>query len=87
VNLVSWIFIIAMLLKEWLIKLCRFGKVVLSDEAFHVIIFVSWLVFVIILGIGVGMFGSGGECEYSSMLSKHRSDSVINLSGRKGNFL
>ena len=35
----------------------------LSDEAFHVIIFVSWLVFVIVLGVGVGMVGSGGGCE------------------------
>ena len=42
---------------------------------------------VIILGVGVGMFGSGGGCEYSFMFSKHMSDSVINLSGRKGNFL
>ena len=59
----------------------------LRDEAFHVIIFVSWFVFVIVLGVGVGMFGSGGGCEYVSMLSKHRSDSVINLTGRKGNIL
>ena len=87
VSLVSWIFIIAVLLREWFIKLCRFGKAVLSDEAFHVIIFVSWLVFVIVLGAGVGMFGSGGGCEYSFIFSKHRSDSVISFTGRKGNFL
>ena len=51
------------------------------------IMFVSWSVRVIILGVGVGMFGSGGGCEYSFMFSKHMSDSVINFSGRKGNFL
>ena len=87
VSLVYWIFIIAMLQEEWFIKLCRFGKVVLSDEAFHVIIFVSWWVFVIVRGAGVGVFGSGSGCEYSFMFSKHRRDSGINLSGRKGNFL
>jgi hypothetical protein len=42
---------------------------------------------VIILGIGVGMFGSGGGCEYSFEFSKQRSDSVIHFSGRNGNFV
>ena len=37
--------------------------------------------------MGVGIFGSGGGCEYSFMFSKQRSDSVISFSGRKGNFL
>jgi hypothetical protein len=60
---------------------------VLSDEAFHVIMFVSWLVVVIILWVGVGMFGSRSGCEYSFMFSKQQRDSVINFSGRKGNFL
>ena len=49
--------------------------------------FVSWLVFVMVLGVGVGMFGSGDGCEYSFMFSRHRSDSVLNFPGRKGNFL
>jgi hypothetical protein len=87
VSLVSWIFIIAVFLRELFIKLCKFGKAVLSEEAFQVIMFVSWVVLVLVLGAGVGMFGSGGGCEYSFMFSKQRSDSVINLFGRKGNFL
>ena len=32
------------------------------------------------------MFGSGGGWEYSFMFSKQRSDSVISLFGRNGNF-
>ena len=59
----------------------------LSDESFQVIMFVFLLVFVMVLGVGVGMSGSGGGCEYSFIFSKHRSDSVIIFSGRKGNFL
>ena len=49
--------------------------------------FVSYSVCMMVMGVGVGMFGRGGGCEYSSMFSKHRSDSVVNFSGRKGNFL
>ena len=59
----------------------------LSDEAFQIVIFVSKLVLVLVFGAGVGMFGSGGGCEYSFMFSKQRIDSVINLFGSKGNFL
>ena len=59
----------------------------LSDEAFQVMMLVSWLVCGIILGVGVGVFGSGGGCEYSFMFSRYRSDSVISFLGRKGNFL
>ena len=54
----------------------------LSDEAFQVIMFVSWLMFTTFLEVGVGVFGSGGGCEYSFMFSRHRRDSVINFSGR-----
>ena len=68
-------------------RLCRFGKAVLSDDAFQVIMLVSRFVVGFILGTGVGMFGSGGGCEYSFMFSRQRSDSVINLFGRNGNFL
>ena len=46
-------------------RLCRFGKAVLSDDAFQVIMLVSRFVVGIILGTGVGVFGSGGGCEYS----------------------
>ena len=41
VSLVSWMFIIVVFPREWFIKLCRFGKAVLSDAAFQVIMFVS----------------------------------------------
>ena len=87
VSLVYWIFIIIVFLRELFITLCKFGRDMLSDEAFQVIMFVSWLVLVLVLGAGVGMFGSGGGCEYSFMFSKQRSDSVINFFGRKMNFL
>ena len=40
-SLVSWICIIVVLFGELFIRLCRFGSVVLSDDAFHVIILVS----------------------------------------------
>ena len=79
VSLVSWMYIIAVLLKDWFIRLCKFGRAVLSDEAFQVIMFVSWLVCVMVLGVGTGMFGSGGGCEYAFMFSRHRSDSVISF--------
>ena len=87
VSLVFWIFIIVVFLRELFIKLCKFERVVLSNEAFQVIMFVSWLVLVLVLGAGVGMFGGVGGCEYSFMFSKQRSDSVINLFGRKKYFL
>ena len=40
-----------------------------------------------ILGVGVGMFGRGGGCEYSFRLLKHRNALVISLFRRKRNFL
>lgn len=42
------------------IRLCRLGKVVLSDDAFQVTMFVSWLVFMFVIGVWVGIFKSGG---------------------------
>ena len=72
-------------LKNCFIKLCKFGNDVLSDDAFHVIIFVSCLVLVLVLVIVVEMAGSGGGCEYSLMFSKHWSALVINWFGRKEN--
>ena len=78
VSLVSWICMIAVLFSELFIRLCRFGNDVLSDDAFHVIIFVSCSVSVLILVSGAGVAGGGGGCEYSLMLSRHRSVSVIN---------
>ena len=48
VNLVSWICIIDVLFIELFIRLCRFGNDVLSDDAFHVIMFVSCSVLVLV---------------------------------------
>ena len=87
VSLVSWIFKIVIFLRELFIRLCKIGRAVLSDEVFQIIILVSWFVVMFILGVGMGMFGSGGGCAYSFMFSKQRSDSDINLFGRNGNFL
>ena len=85
VSLVSWMCIIAVLFRELFIRLCRFGNAVLSDDAFHVIMFVSCSVSVLVLVVGVGVAESGGGCEYSLMVSRHRSVSVINRFGRNGN--
>ena len=78
VSLVSWMCMVAMLFSELFIRLCRFGSEVLSDDAFHVIMFVSCSVSVLILMVGAGVAGGGGGCEYSFRLSRHRSVSVIN---------
>ena len=76
---------IDVLFRELLIKSCKFGSDVLSDDAFQVIMFVSCSVLEFILVIGVGAAGSGGGGEYSLIFSKHLSVSVINWFGRKGN--
>ena len=76
---------IAVLFSELFIRLCRFGNDVLSDAAFHVIMFVSCSVSVSILVTSARVAGGGGGCEYSLMLSKQQSVSVINSFGRKGN--
>ena len=76
---------IAVLFRELLIRSCKFGSDVLSDDAFQVIMFVSYSVLMFVLVIGVGAAGSGGGCEYSLIFSKHLSVSVINWLGRKGN--
>ena len=78
VSLVSWICIIAVLFSELFIRFCRFGNDVLSDDAFHVIIFVSWSVSALTLVVGAGVAGGGDGCEYSFMFSRHRSVSMIN---------
>ena len=87
VSLVSWICMIVVLFRELFIRLCRFGSVVLSDESFQVIMFLSWLVLLLVFGTGVGVTSSGGGCEYPFMFSRQRSDSIINWFGRKGNLL
>jgi hypothetical protein len=50
----------AVLLIELLIRLCKLGNDVLSDDAFHVMMFVACSVSLLILEIGRGMDGSGG---------------------------
>ena len=75
----------AMLFRELFIKFCRFGNDVASDDAFHVTMWVSGLVFVLRRVSGAIVARRGGGCEYSLMFSKHRSASVIHLFGRKGN--
>jgi len=82
VSLVFWTFIIAKFLRELFMKFFNFGKDVVGDEVFQVIMFVLWLVLVLVLGAGAGMFGSEGGCEYLFMFSKQRSDAAINLFGR-----
>jgi hypothetical protein len=59
VGLVFWICMIAVLFRELFIMLCKFGNDVLSDDAFHVIMFVSCSVLVLIIVIGVGAARSG----------------------------
>ncbi len=85
VSLVSWICIIVVFFSGLFIRLWRFGNDVLSDDAFHVIMFVSCSVSVLILVARAGVAGGGDGCEYSVMFSKQRSVSVINSLGRKGN--
>ena len=87
VSLVSCICMIAVLFRELFMRFCKLGSDVLSEDEFHVIMFVSYSELVLILMIGVGVSGSGGGCEYSSIFSRHRSTSVISWFGRKGNLL
>ena len=78
---------IDVLFKALFIRPCRFGNDVLSNDAFHVIIFVSWLVSMLVLVVGARLVGSRGGCEYSLMFSRHRSASVTSWFGRKGKLL
>ena len=78
VSLVSWICMSAVLFRELFIRFCKLGKDVLSDDAFHVMRVVSYSMSLLTLVVGVGMVGSGGGCEYSLILSRHRRASVIN---------
>ena len=76
---------IAVLFREFFTRFCKLGNDVLSDGVFHVIMFVSNSVLMLVLVVGVEVAGSGGGCEYSLMFSRHRSALVISLCGRKGN--
>ena len=58
----------------------------LSDAAFHVIMYVSWLVGVVGLGDSIWLCIIGGiGCVYSVIGSVHLSASVSNCWGRYGN--
>ena len=75
------------LFRELFIKFCKLGNDMLSDDAFHIIIFVSCSVSVQILMVGMGVVGRGNGCKYLLMFSRHRSASVINWFVRKVNLL
>ena len=85
VSFVSCMFMIAVFVGVLFMRFCRFGRVVLSEDAFHVMMLVSWFMSKFVLGKGVGVFGVDGGCEYSFRFSKQRNDSAISLVGRKGN--
>ena len=85
VNLVSCIVIIAGLFEVFDISLCRFGSVVFSDEALHVIMCVLRFVVWFVWGYDVGVMGSGRGWEYSGSGSLHFNDSISRFSGKKGN--
>ena len=87
VSLVSCIYMMVVLVRELFMRFCKLGSDVLSEEAFQVIMFVAYSELVLILMFGVGVSGSGGGCEYSSIFSRHRSTSVISWFGKKGNLL
>ena len=59
VSFVSCMFMIAVFVGVLFMRLCKFGRVVLSDDAFQVIMLVLRLVSRFGLGVGVGMFGGG----------------------------
>jgi hypothetical protein len=85
VSLVSCIVMIAGLVVLFVIRLYMFGRAVFIDEAFHVMMYVLWLVVCIAWFCGTGMLGSGGGCEYSVIGSLHLRDSISKFSGRNGN--
>ena len=85
VNLVSCIVMIAGLFGMFDISLWRFGRAVLSDEAFHVIMCVLRFVVWVAWEGSSGVLGSGGGWEYSCSISLHFNDSSSIFFGRKGN--
>ena len=85
VSLVSCIVMIAGLVVVFVIKLYMFGRAVFRDEAFHVMMYVLWLVVCIFGFCGTDIFGNGGGCEYSVMGSLHFRDSISKFLGRNGN--
>ena len=70
----------------FVIKSCKHGIAVLSEEAFHVMAYVSWLVSGIGSGGGDGLgIGGGLGCVYSFMGSLYLNASVRSCLGRYGN--
>ena len=71
---------------EWVSSSWRHGIDVLSDAAFHVMMYVSWLVGVVGLGRGIWLCTIGGVgCMYSMIGSVHLSASMSNFWGKNGN--
>lgn len=86
VSLVSCIAMIAGFAGVFEIKSWIFGRAVFSDEAFHVIKCVLWLVVGICGSCGGGRRGVGGGWEYSGNGLLSFSASVRRFLGRNGNF-
>ena len=88
VSLLSWIIIIDVLVCEFGIKSYMLGSAVFSDDAFHEMTWVLFLMFWIILGCsGGGITGGGGGCMYSIIGSNFFNVSFSRLLSRKGNLL
>jgi len=87
VNLVSYIVIIAGLFGVSVISCWRLGRVVLSDDAFQVVMCVLWLEVWISQVLTEGVSKRVGGWEYSLIGSLHFNVSLSKISGRYGNLL
>jgi hypothetical protein len=70
---------------SFVIKSCKHGIAVLSEEAFHVMAYVSRLVSGIGSDVGDGVGIGGLGCVYSFMGSLYLKASVMSCFGRYGN--
>lgn len=85
VNLVSCMVMIAGLLIVLLVRYSKLGRAVFNEEAFQVMMCVSWHVVWISCALVMGMLGIGGGWEYSVSGVLWFSASVRSLNGRNGN--
>jgi hypothetical protein len=85
VSLVSCIMMIVGFVVVFEIKLYMFGRVVFKDEAFHMMMYVLWLVVCISSFCGNGILGIGGGCKYFVMGSLYLRDSTSKFWGRNEN--
>jgi hypothetical protein len=85
VSLVSCIVMIVGFVVVFEIKLYMFDRVVFKDEAFHVMMYVLWLVVCIYSFCDNGVLGIGGRCKYYVMGSLHLRDSTSNFLSRNEN--